>query len=89
MDYRALAELAMFSLLGLSVFVVAVGYTVRAFLAPTLREILGRGSRSDETRLLATRLDRIEDRLEGIETGLERVAAASDFDRRLEGPKLG
>jgi hypothetical protein len=33
MDYRALAELAMFSLLGLSVFVVAVGFTVRAHRA--------------------------------------------------------
>jgi hypothetical protein len=89
MDYRALAELAMFSLLGLSVFVVAVGFTVRAFVAPTLREILGRGSPGEETRLLAERLGRIEDRLDGIESDLERVAEASEFDRRLEGPKLG
>ena len=41
MDYRALAELVMMSLLGLSTLVFAVGLSVRLFLAPTLRELFG------------------------------------------------
>jgi hypothetical protein len=30
----------------------------------------------------------MEDRLDSIDESLERIADKSDFDRRLEGPKL-
>ena len=90
MDYRALAELVMLSLMGLSVLTFAVGLSLRLFIAPTLRELFGRRSASsDEQRLLGERLARIEERLDGIESGVDRLTAATDFDRQLEGPKLG
>ena len=90
MDYRALAELVMMSLFGLSTLVFVLGLSVRLFLAPTLRELFGRRSSPQEMGpLVAERLARIEDRLDGIENGLDRLAAAKDFDRQLEGPKLG
>ena len=87
MDYRALAELVLMGLLGLSVLTVALGFSVRAFLAPTLRELfdrLGR-NRSIEPALMA-RLERLEDRLTDLEGDLERLEAAERFDRQLHGP---
>ena len=88
MDYRALAELVLMGLLGLSVLIVALGFSVRAFLAPTLREIfdrLGRNRSGDPA--IAARLERLEDRLSDIERGLERLDAAEQFDRQLQGPQ--
>ncbi len=88
MDYRALAELVMMSLFGLSALAVAVGFSVRAFLAPTLRDLFGRPPATPGERdLLDARLHRLEDRLESIERSLDRIAAASEFDRRLGGPE--
>lgn len=87
MDYRALAELVMMGLLGLSVLTVAVGFSVRAFLAPTLREIverLGEGRR--DAGPIAARLDRLDERMAYLEEGLERLEATQSFDRQLEGP---
>lgn len=90
MDYRALAELVMLGLLGLSTFVVAVGFSVRLFIAPTLRELFGRRtSPAQDSALLAERLTRIEDRLESLDANVDRLADAQEFDRRLEGPKAG
>jgi hypothetical protein len=89
MDYRALAELVMMALIGLSVLTVAVGFSVRMFLAPTLREIMGRkkGATEQEQALMGARIDAFEDRLEAIEDGVQRIAAASEFDRKLDAPK--
>ena len=42
MDIRAIAELVMMALVGLSVLTIAVGFSVRMFLAPTMRELIGR-----------------------------------------------
>jgi hypothetical protein len=87
-DYRALAELVLMGLLGLSVLTVALGFSVRAFLAPTLRELfdrLGRNRAGEEA--LAARLARVEDRLSELEGGIERLEAAERFDRQLQGPK--
>lgn len=89
MDYRALAELVMMSLFGLSTLVFAAGLTTRLFLAPTLRELFGRKmGQEGEQKLLVARLTQIEERLDGIESSLERLNAADDFDRQLSGPKL-
>ena len=86
MDYRALAELVMMSFFGLSAFTLAVGISVRVFLAPTLRDIFGRPSPGgSDKRLLETRLQLLEERLDGIEGSLERIADARDFDRQLGG----
>ncbi len=84
MDYRALAELVMMSFFGLSTFVFAVGLSVRLFLAPTLKDVFG-GRRAEEAdrRLTDGRLRLLEDRLDGIETTLERIADARDLDRQL------
>jgi len=90
MDYRALSELVMFGLLGLSILTVAVGFSIRVFLAPVLREVFerwGGGQPSQDQTLLAARVDAFEDRLTLIEDGLDRIAATQDFDRQLERPK--
>lgn len=90
LDYRALAELVMMSMLGLSTLIFAAGLSIRLFLAPTLRELFKPRSESpNEQRLLAAQLDRIEERLEGLEGSVERISAGAEFDRQLEGPKLG
>lgn len=87
MDYRALAELVMFSLLGLSVLCFTIGLSVRLFMAPTLRELFAKPSK--EEKLLVARITQLEERLDSIDTSLERIADTSEFDRKLEGPKLG
>ena len=90
MDYRALAELIMLGSFGLSTLVFAVGLSLRLFLAPTLRELFGRGPHPEaEQKRLKAHLAQIEDRLAGIEISLERLSAAEEFDRKLEGPKVG
>lgn len=92
MDYRALGELIWFSFLGLSVFTLVTGLSVRVFLAPVIREALGK-LRSDadrERQALALRMDRIEERVSDVETQAHRVAAAEEFHRRLrEGDDAG
>ncbi len=88
MDYRALAELAMFSLMGLSILTVSVGFSIRFFLTPVLRDILKRGDNGPpEQALLSARMAAIEDRLAAIEDSVDRIAAASEFDRQLEAPE--
>jgi hypothetical protein len=91
MDYRALAELLMFGFLGLSVLTLCVGFSVRMFVAPVVREVVDRfgSTRSEERSLLLARVDAFEERLEVIEDGLDRLTAAREFDRQLEGPKVG
>jgi len=90
MDYRALAELVMLSSFGVSTLVFAVGLSLRLFLAPTLRELYGRRPNPEaEQKLLKAHLAQVEERLGSIEVSLERLSAADDFDRQLEGPKLG
>ena len=87
MDYRALAELVIFALLGLSILSVAIGFSIRAFLAPTLRELFARPPQ--DAKLLVARLAHLEERLDSIEGTLGRIEEKSDFDRELEGPKAG
>ena len=82
MDYRALAELVMMSLLGLSTLVFAVGLSVRLFLAPTLRELFG--AKKDGPELFERQLAELDDRLDSIEGSLDRLLAAKDFDRELD-----
>lgn len=90
MDNRALAELVMMSLLGLSIFTLAIGFSIRVFLAPTLRELFGKSAKpSDDQRLLDVRLQHLEDRLDSIEHSVGRIADAKDFDRQLEKPRTG
>ncbi|MEM7416899.1 MAG: hypothetical protein AAF389_15435 [Gemmatimonadota bacterium] len=88
MDYRALAELVMMSLLGLSTLVFAVGLSVRLFLAPTLRELFGNKKSAPDP--LDRHLANVDARLDSIDESLDRLLAAADFDRELDGasPKL-
>ena len=39
MDIRAIPELVMMALVGLSVLTIAVGFSVRMFLLPAMREL--------------------------------------------------
>lgn len=88
MDYRALAELVLMGLLGLSAFVLAVGFSVRAFLAPTLREVFERlGKPQQGGVMVGSRLDQMDERLSYIEQSLERLETAQKFDRQLERPR--
>jgi len=89
MDYRAVAELVWFSLLGLSILTLVVGFSVRVLLAPVIRETM-RQLRSDadrERQLLGVRMDRVEERLSDMEAGIARLAAVEEFNRRLRAPK--
>ncbi len=89
MDYRAVGELIWFGLLGLSVFTVVTGFTVRAFLAPLFREGLAAlsSSRSEEQARSDARLELLESRLLEMETEMRRVAAAEEFHRQLRAPR--
>jgi len=92
MDYRALGELVWFSLLGLSIFTVVLGFSVRLFLAPVVREVLERlrGDADRRQQLLDVRVERTEERLAEVETQLHRLAAAEEFHRQLRaGEHLG
>lgn len=86
MDYRALGELIWFTCLGLSVFAGVTGLSVRLFLAPVIRDMLGRSASkaSEDQRVLAARVGRMEEQLGEVESHLHRLAAAEEFRRRLE-----
>lgn len=86
MDYRALAELIWFCLLGVSILTLVVGFSVRAFLAPVIRDALGHlhSAADREQQLMSVRMERVEDRLGDLETSLSRLVAAEEFHRQLE-----
>jgi hypothetical protein len=85
MDYRALAGLVMMALFGLSTLVVAMGFSVKFFLAPVLKDLFPpRQAPGGLTPGAAdTRLANIEDRLDAIERGLRQLTEAERFDRQL------
>jgi len=89
MDIRAIAELVMMALAGLSVLTIAVGFSVRMFLLPAMRELrrLKSGETDQGQTPVGARIDNIEDRLDNIESGINRLLATSEFDRQLEAPK--
>lgn len=85
MDLRAVAELILMASVGVTMMTIAIGFTVRVFLGPLLRDIAERvASRPamDESHLL-TRVELLDERMAAIESGLDRIEAAQDFDRRL------
>lgn len=88
MDYRALAELVLMALLGLSALVVAMGFSVKFFLAPILRDLFASGRKPSHLPPggAAGRLSHMEDRLDAIERDLGRLVEAERFDRQLSGP---
>jgi len=89
MDIRAIAELVMMALVGLSVLTIAVGFSVRMFLLPAMRELRRlKSAEADQGQTqVGARIDHIEDRLDSIESGINRLLATSEFDRELEAPK--
>lgn len=91
MDYRALAELVMMALLGLSALVVAMGFSVKFFLAPVLRDLFARSRGPSDLPPDAgtARLAHMEDRLDAIERDLGRLVEAERFDRQLSDPEAG
>ena len=85
MDIRAIAELVLMASVGVTMITVAVGFTTRVFLTPVLRDVAdrfaSRPTRNDHA--LMSRLDQLDDRLAALESGLDRIEATQDFDRRL------
>jgi hypothetical protein len=85
MNWDEMGYFTLMAFVGLSTLTVCVGLTVRLFLAPVLREVADRMAtrpRHDE-RLLTGRIEQLEDRLTLLESGLDRIEAAQDFDRHL------
>lgn len=85
MDFGELGVFVLVSLVALSILTVSVGFTVRVFLGPVLRDIAerlaSRPTRDDGA--LIDRLGQLDDRLALLESGLDRIEATQDFDRRL------
>jgi hypothetical protein len=91
MDYYALSDLIMMSLIGLSILAVTLGFSVRAFIQPVVREFLGsrEADVEKEQQLLAFRLEQVEERLARLETSVHRLAAAEALLRQLGGGEAG
>lgn len=85
MPWDQLAYFFMMFFIGLSILTVCLGVTVRLFLGPVLRDMADRiGSRSKQDEgLLMSRIAQLDDRLAALESGVDRIEAAQDFDRRL------
>jgi len=80
-----MAQAALLGFIGLSILTICVGFTVRIFLGPVLRDIGDRFANKptrDESLLLG-RLDQLDERLATLESGMDRIEAAQDFERRL------
>ena len=85
MDYFVLGQAALLGFVGLSILTVCVGFTVRVFLGPVLRDVAERLANKptrDESLLLG-RIEQLDDRLAFLESGIDRIEAAQDFDKRL------
>ncbi|MGD2046319.1 MAG: hypothetical protein PVJ80_17425 [Gemmatimonadota bacterium] len=80
-----MAELILMAMVGLSILTVSVGFTVRVFMGPVLRDVAERlaNKAKPDDGIVAARLDLLDDRLAALESGLERIEAAQDFERRL------
>lgn len=65
-----------------------LGLTLRFALKPLIESVarLQGSSRDDDLRLLTRRVEALENELEMTQRALGDVRAASDFDRRLNGP---
>lgn len=85
MNFEELAYLILISMIALSILTVSLGFTVRVFLGPVLRDVAERFAARPkvDSGPLAARLDLLDDRLAALESGLERIEAAQDFERRL------
>lgn len=85
MNWADLGYFTLMASIGLTMITVGVGLTMRLFLAPVLRDVAERFANRptrDEQAVVA-RLDQLDDRLTALESGLDRIEAAQDFDRRL------
>jgi hypothetical protein len=84
-DYFVLGQAALLGFVGLSILTVSIGVTVRLFLGPVLRDVaerIGNKPTADQSALLS-RIAQLDDRLAVLESGVDRIEAAQDFDRRL------
>jgi hypothetical protein len=88
MNYGVLGEMIAITLVSLSVLVVAVGFSVRVFLGPVIRDVAQHLQRDagSERAAAAMRMELMEDRLEGLERGMERLEESRSFDRQLGVP---
>jgi len=84
-DYFVIGQAALLGFVGLSILTVSIGITVRLFLGPVLRDVAERLASKPrvEEGLLLTRIEQLDDRLAALESGIDRIEATQDFDRRL------
>lgn len=90
MPWDQLAYFSIMFFIGLSILTVCLGITVRLFLGPVLRDIADRlaSKPTREEGALLARISQLDDRLAALESGVDRIEAAQDFDRRLgSGPR--
>lgn len=86
MDWGNLGYFTLMAFVGLSTLTVCVGLTVRLFLAPVLRDVadrIGERSKVGDRGVLERRIESLDERLAAVESGLDRIEAAQEFDRRL------
>lgn len=87
MDYRAVAELIWFALLGLSVFTAVTGLTLRFVLGPFLRDLIEayreRSHRLPEQGDVVARLERLERHFVDMDTEMDALRDADRVDRLL------
>jgi hypothetical protein len=89
MDYRALAELVWFALLGLTAFTAVSGLTLRFVLGPFLRELIDayreRSRHLPEQVEVMERLERLERHLVEMDAEIVELRDAGRMDRLLQG----
>jgi hypothetical protein len=90
-DYFVIGQAALLGFVGLSILTLTLGITVRLFLGPVLRDVaerFGNKPHGDADQLMR-RITQLDDRLAALESGIDRIEAAQDFERRLSagGPR--
>lgn len=86
MDYRALAELVFFAFVGLSIAIFTGALSLRLVLKPFFGRFLEAYREKNAGTLpgeAERRIEVLESRLLEMETELDEVRAARDFDRQL------
>ena len=89
MDYRALAELLWFALLGLSILTAVTGLTLKFVVGPFIRDLVEayreRSATLADGGEVHQRLARLEARLVDLHDQVDGLRAGHRFDRELTG----
>ena len=85
MEWWQIQELMLTSAGILAGLMVVSGVTLRFAIKPFLRDLakLREGRRAADHATSDKRLDRLEERMEGLSSSVDRLAEALEFDRQL------